>query len=100
MNNKTFIVDVADIQYFESNDNYISLFFDDDQHQLIRKTLNELEKQLDPDYFQRIHRKFIVNINQVSTTEINSNGQTIIGMTNGKKLAVSKTYRSGLKAFL
>ncbi len=93
-------MDVADIQYFESNDNYISLFFDDDQHQLIRKTLNELEHQLDPEHFQRIHRKFIVNLHQISTTEINANGQTIIGMTNGKKLAVSKTYRSGLKAFL
>ncbi len=100
LRNETFLVDVADIIYFESNDNYVSIHFQDGTYQLVRRSMGELEKQLDPVSFQRIHRKFIVNLSEVSSIKVNETGSTEIEVSNGRVLSVSKTYRSRLRASL
>ncbi len=100
LRNETFVVNVLDIVYFESNDNYVSMHFKDGSYQLVRKPLAKLEKRLNPNNFQRIHRKFIVNLQEISSIKVNETGGTEIDVSNGKKLSVSKTYRSDLRAAL
>ncbi|MEP1097369.1 MAG: LytTR family DNA-binding domain-containing protein [Cyclobacteriaceae bacterium] len=95
---KTFVVDVSDILFFESSDNYVSIHFGDGRYELIRKPLSDLEKQLDPAQFQRVHRKFIVNLDAISSLEVNASGSTEVEVSSGKKLKVSKTYRSKLRS--
>ncbi|MEP5611455.1 MAG: LytTR family DNA-binding domain-containing protein [Cyclobacteriaceae bacterium] len=95
---KTFVIDVSDILFFESSDNYVSVHFDDGRYELIRKPLSDLEKQLDPARFQRVHRKFILNLDAISSVEVNESGSTEVEVSSGKKLKVSKTYRSKLRS--
>lgn len=96
--NQTFIVDVNDVAYFESNDNYVSIHFKEGKYELLRKPLSELETELDPKNFQRIHRKFIVNRHEISSIKVNESGGTEVEISNGQVLSVSKTYRSKLRA--
>lgn len=95
--NKTSFVAVSDIQLFEANDNYVSIYSNDNQQQLIRQTLNTLEKQLDPATFQRIHRKYIVNLNHVASLKSDYNGGYIIYLADGKSIKMSKSYKDKLK---
>ena len=62
----------------------------------MRKTLKELEKQLDPDKFIRIHRKFIINKSFVQALKSDVNGGYIITLSQGKTVKMSKSYLSEL----
>ena len=42
---------------------------------ILRKTMKELEVELDPDLLQRIHRSTIVNVNQVREMQSHINGE-------------------------
>jgi DNA-binding LytR/AlgR family response regulator len=66
-NRMTFIA-VSDIHYIEAVENYISIKTSDQSYMLL-KTMNEIEGQLDPAHFFRIHRSYLVNVNEVSSIE-------------------------------
>lgn len=58
------LVPVADIFYFKATDKYTTLRTRDAEL-LIRKSLGDLEKELDPELFWRVHRSAIVNVRQI-----------------------------------
>lgn len=58
---KIYLIDCADIAYFESKEKYTFLHTADKEY-LIDTTLNDLESKLDPSNFIRIHRSHIVNV--------------------------------------
>jgi DNA-binding LytR/AlgR family response regulator len=60
------LIPVADIYYFKSTDKYTSLRTKDGEF-LIRKTIKELEDELDPTQFWRVHRASIVNVKAILT---------------------------------
>ncbi len=72
MHHKIFIKDgedchfvpLADIRYIESLENYARLHFNEDKA-MIKKSLNVIEKKLDPTVFFRINRKQIINIQYI-----------------------------------
>ncbi|MGL1934418.1 MAG: LytTR family DNA-binding domain-containing protein [Fibrobacterales bacterium] len=55
------MVNVASIRYIKSDERYSVIYTDSDKEYPVNTTLNELETQLDPDVFTRIHRSTIVN---------------------------------------
>jgi two-component system LytT family response regulator len=62
--NKIVLIDADDIDWVESAGNYVEIHAASGAH-LLRMTMNELEAQLDPGCFARIHRSTIVQIDRV-----------------------------------
>ena len=94
---ETFFIDTNEIQLFEANDNYVSIYINGNKQYLIRKTVSKLEEQLDPLIFQRIHRKYLVNLNHVKSVKVDPNGGYFIYLLSEKMVKMSKSYKEKLK---
>jgi len=64
---------------------------------LHRAALNELESQLDPRYFIRIHRTALVNIESIVSLSRRSHGEFDLLLRDGSHIKVSRLYRSRLE---
>ena len=86
------LVQVKDIDYFESAGNYIRICVGRDRY-LLRETMNALETGLDPEHFVRIHRSFIVNLDRVKGFEPYFHGDYVVRLHDGRSLTLSRTFR-------
>jgi len=66
---------------------------------IMRKTMKELEQELDNSILQRIHRSTIVNIRQVREMESHINGEYFLTLDSGHRVKLSRTYKDKLKLF-
>jgi two-component system LytT family response regulator len=66
---------------------------------IMRKTMKNLEKDLDSDILQRIHRSTIVNVHQVREMESHINGEYFLTLESGHRVKLSRTYKDKLKLF-
>ena len=64
-NNRNFIVDVQDLVYATIDDGMITVATAQFEGQSNYRTIEELQSNLDPDLFWRVHRSFLVNINKI-----------------------------------
>ncbi|MBD3410136.1 MAG: response regulator [Ignavibacteriales bacterium] len=86
---RCWFVKLGDVRLFESEGNYVRLFFD--KHKpLILKTLNYLDQRLDPDSFFRASRKHILNLKWIDNVEPWLNGGLLVKLTDGAKVEVSR----------
>jgi two-component system LytT family response regulator len=60
----------------------------------------ELEQELDPTVFCRIHRSTIVNLDRVRGLKLNEDGEYEVLIDSGAKLRMSRRYRKELQARL
>lgn len=70
---KCFFIELSSVRMFESDGNYVKVHFDN-KRPLILRSLNLLEEQLDPEFFFRANRKFIINIHKITSIENWFNG--------------------------
>jgi two-component system LytT family response regulator len=96
---RIYFVRTADIDWCEAAGNYISLHVGQQCH-LIRETMNRLETQLDPSHFVRIHRSTIVNVERIQELRSSFNGEHVVLLRNGTRLALSRGYRDALQTRL
>lgn len=61
----------GDINYIQSWGNYLKFFLNDQSMKIVRKTIKMVESELASNQFLRIHKSYIVNINQVKALEGN-----------------------------
>ena len=87
------VIPVDKINYFEAQDDYIMLYTDEGKH-LKQGTMKYYEDHLDSSKFIRVHRSFIVRIDQVVQLEPYSKDNYLLKLKNGTALKVS---RNGLK---
>ena len=66
---------------------------------IMRKTMKELEAELDESILQRIHRSTIVNVRQVREMESHINGEYFLTLGSGHRVKLSRTYKDKLKLF-
>lgn len=90
-------VNVADIDWIEAADYYACLHVGARTH-LLRRSMSELEEDLDPALFCRIHRSAIVNLNRVRALNLNEDGEHEVLLDAGVRLRLSRSYRNELKA--
>jgi two-component system LytT family response regulator len=86
---KCWFVDIAEIRMFESDGNYVKVYFDRFRP-LILRSLNSLEDRLDPKTFFRANRKFIINMNWISGIENWFNGGLQVALKDGEKVEISR----------
>lgn len=92
---RTIVVMLADVQWVESDGNYVVLHVGRDRYQL-RETLSSLESRLDPNRFMRIHRRTIVEIRAMKELQPWFGGDQIMIMRDGTRLRVSRNYRAAV----
>jgi two-component system response regulator LytT len=64
-NNRNFIVDANDVIYATIDDGLITIVAAGIEGQSNYRTIEELQSNLDPEVFWRVHRSFLVNINRI-----------------------------------
>jgi len=93
---RCWFVKLADVRLFESDGNYIKVFFDTFRP-MIHKSLNALEQKLDERAFFRASRKHIVNLKWVEKIEPWFNGGLMVQLKGGDKIEVSRRQSSKFK---
>jgi two-component system LytT family response regulator len=93
-------VPIATIQWVDAAGDYMCLHCQDGQTHILRKTMKELEQELDPQLFVRVHRSAIVNTKQISKLVTQVSGEYLLVLENGQELKVSRSYRDKVKAAL
>jgi len=94
---KTVFVEVEDIDWMEAAENYVQLHAGRSGH-LLHVAMNTLEKSLDPEMFQRIHRSVIVNVRRIKELQPALHGEYVITLQNGVRLQSGRIYHQKLKA--
>jgi two-component system, LytTR family, response regulator len=93
------VIRVADIDWLESADNYVTLHVARRAH-LMRQTMSVLAAKLDPARFLRIRRSAIVNIDRVVELRPEAHGEHTVVLRDGTTLSSTRTYSDAVHAFL
>jgi len=93
---KCWFVKLENVRYFESDGNYIKVFFDNVKP-MIHKSLNALDEKLNDRDFFRASRKHIINLSWVEDIETWFNGGLMVKLRGGDKLEVSRRQAAKFK---
>jgi two-component system LytT family response regulator len=93
---RTLVVEVAAIDWIEAADYYASIHAGGQTH-LLRESLSELERILDPSRFFRVHRSAIVNLERVREIQPLFRGDSSLLLSTGARVRLSRTRRAGFQ---
>ena len=93
------IIPLPEIQYIEASDDYVKIHTREGIF-LKNKTMGSFEKTLDPQLFVRIHRSYMVNIQEITRLDPYEKENYVALLKSGEKIPVSKSGYSRLKATL
>ncbi|MGO4293833.1 LytR/AlgR family response regulator transcription factor [Chitinophaga sp. RAB17] len=99
LNGKIKIIPVQDIHYLEAADDYVKIVTQEGSF-LKNKTMSFFEKMLDSQQFTRVHRSYILNVNQVTRIDPYEKENHLAILRSGARVLVSKTGYPRLKAAL
>ena len=85
--------------WIEAASNYVKLYSCGKGY-LVRHTMNEMEKKLNPGQFLRIHRSIIVNIKKIRGVQPCNSGEFIVTLVSGQVSPSSRGYRGNLGELL
>ena len=86
---KCWFVKLENVRLFESDGNYIKVYFDGCRP-MIHKSLNALDERLDDRHFFRASRKHIINLGWVEKIDTWFNGGLLVELKGGDKIEVSR----------
>jgi len=89
----------VEIDWVEAADYYACLHTAGKTY-MLRRTLAELENELDERRFCRIHRSAIVNLDRVRALVSEEDGEYRVALQSGIRLRLSRTYRKELQSRL
>ena len=85
-------VEASDVDWLGAEDYYVKLHVGKQSH-LIRETLSNLERELDPARFLRIHRSTIVNCSRIKELKQHFRGEYLVILHDGTSLKLSRSYQ-------
>jgi len=94
-----FRVDVDTIERIDAAGDYMCIYTGDNTL-ILRETMKDLEKRLDPRRFQRVHRSTIVNLDLVRQVKPHTNGECFLVLDSGAQVKVSRSYRDVVARFV
>jgi two-component system LytT family response regulator len=89
----------GEIDWIEAADYYACLHVAGKTH-LLRRSMGDLERDLDQNVFCRIHRSAIVNLDRVRELKLNAGGEYEVALHDGSWLRLSRSYREQLQSRL
>jgi two-component system, LytTR family, response regulator len=90
---------ISEIDWIEAADYYVCLHVGTKTH-LLRRSMSDVDQELEQAAFCRIHRSAIVNLERVRQLEISEDGGTDVVLNSGTRLRLSRRYRKDLQARL
>jgi two-component system LytT family response regulator len=94
-----FRVDVDNIERIDAAGDYMCIYTAENTL-ILRETMKDLEKRLDPRRFQRVHRSTIVNLDLVKQVKPHTNGECFLVLDSGAQVKVSRSYRDVVARFV
>lgn len=91
------VLNTADILYCKADDNYTEIYLNNNKKKLVSKTLKYFEEALNDGNFARIHKSYLVNVNEI-VKYVKGKGGSVV-LSNGKQLMVSASKKSDLLSF-
>ena len=97
--NEIKIIQTQEVRYFEAEDDYISIHTQEGKF-LKKMTMKQLEESLDPEKFARVHRSYLVNLQEVAGLEPYEKESFLLRLRSGQKIPVSKSGYARLRQVL
>ena len=94
-----FRVDVDTIERIDAAGDYMCIYVGGETL-ILRETMKDLEKRLDPRRFQRVHRSTIVNLDLVKQVKPHTNGECFLVLESNAQVKVSRSYRDVVARFV
>lgn len=93
---REFLVAAADIEWLQASGNYVNLRVRSHDYPL-RSTMAGIEAKLDPARFVRVHRSYMVNLDQIASIQPLETGDARVHLKDGTELPCSRRYRDALR---
>jgi len=93
------MIEPEEIYYAESYGNYVKLHLDN-RFYLHRSTMQAIEQHLNPRFFLRIHRSYLVHTLYIRQVTYEGNAEYTFLLKNGVKLLSGRKYKSQVLAYL
>ena len=97
--NEIKIIATQEVSFFEAEDDYIVIHTLTGAY-LKKMTMKSLEEALDPAKFVRVHRSYLINLNEITKIEPYERDNYLVLLRDGKKIPVSKVGYSRLRQVL
>lgn len=97
--NEIKIIPTHEVSFFEADDDYIAIHKGKEKY-LKKMTMKSLEEALDPSKFVRVHRSFMINLNEITNIEPYERENYLVKMRDGQQVPVSKSGYSRLRQVL
>ena len=94
--NKINVIPVDKIRYLEAQDDYVMIYTTEGKH-LKQATMKYFENHLDPDDFMRVHRSYIIRLDQVVQLEPYGKDNYVAKLKDGPSVKISKSGFKNLK---
>lgn len=91
-------IPVKDVIWVDAAGDYMCVHCEDGQTHILRKTMKQLELELDPKQFVRVHRSVLVNNSAVKKVLTLSSGEYVIQLSNEHEIRVSRSYRDKVRS--
>jgi two-component system LytT family response regulator len=91
------VLNTSDILYCKADDNYTEIYLNNNKKKLVSKTLKYFEEALNHASFARVHKSYLVNVNEVVKYQKGKGGSVIL--SNGKEIMVSASKKSDLLSY-
>jgi len=96
---RIYFLETNEIDWIEAEGNYVSVHSGKKSH-LLRETISNLESQLDPKKFVRVHRSSIVRLDRIKELQPWFHGEYRIILQDGTQLTLSRNQRDKLQEAL
>ncbi|MBN1598502.1 MAG: LytTR family transcriptional regulator DNA-binding domain-containing protein [Bacteroidales bacterium] len=93
---KIHVIPVEKIRYLEAQDDYVMIYTQDGKH-LKQATMKYFEQHLNPNDFMRVHRSYIVRLDQVIQLEPYGKDSYVAKLKDGPSVKISKSGFKTLK---
>lgn len=91
------VLETANILYCKADDNYTEIYLNNNKRKLVSKTLKYLEEALSGSSFARVHKSYLVNVNEVVKYQKGKGGSVVL--SNGKEIMVSASKKANLLSY-
>ncbi|NND24386.1 MAG: response regulator transcription factor [Flavobacteriaceae bacterium] len=91
------ILDTANILFCKADDNYTEIYLNNNKKKLVSKTLKYFEEALSDSSFARIHKSYLVNVNEIVKYRKGKGGSVVL--KNGKEIMVSASKKADLLSY-
>ncbi len=95
-----FRVDIDSIEHIEAAGDYMLYLHRPTIRSILRETMKDLERRLDPRTFHRVHRSTIVNLDKVRQVKPHTNGECFLVLESSAQVKVSRSYRDVVARFV